>query len=190
MAQQNKNKNLEGTLDSDNPDKRKLPEEGRIRIVGKLEAVKTLNKLLENYLFPHNIGCFPKNYTFSFHTHLCEGSGNNHKYVDSRFNDVTPYNIPLGSNEFNSLEKPGLLIYVATIKGLGEDFNLYKSKDREIGPIFDDEGLHHIRIDAVSLKDLNFSTSEFESRVLKPLESFAQGYEKVSSRKAFVSVHF
>ena len=144
---------------------------------GKLEAVKTLNKLFEDHLFPHRITCLPRKYNNSYNYTM-----NHYQYVDSPHSVANERSISLAINTgiiFNNI------VQIGKIYGLDD-----KLETNVCGDIFDDQGLHNISISTVPLKEVTFTPRQYESKILNPLRNFAQAYEKVSSRKAFVSVHF
>ena len=144
---------------------------------GKLEAVKTLNKLFEDHLFPHRITCLPRKYNNSSNYTM-----NHYQYVDSPHSVANERSISLAINTgiiFNNI------VQIGKIYGLDD-----KLETNVCGDIFDDQGLHNISISTVPLKEVTFTPRQYESKILNPLRNFAQAYEKVSSRKAFVSVHF
>ncbi|PIN93267.1 hypothetical protein COU56_03775 [Candidatus Pacearchaeota archaeon CG10_big_fil_rev_8_21_14_0_10_31_9] len=144
---------------------------------GKLEAVKTLNKLLEDHLFPHGITCLPCRYDNSYRYIM-----NHYQYVNSPYSVANERSISLAINTgiiFNNI------IQIGKIYGLDD-----KLETNICGNIFDDQGLHNISISTAHLKEVAFTPRQYESKILNPLRNFAQAYEKVSSRKAFMSVHF
>ena len=151
-----------------NPDKR--------YVIGSLNAVKTLNGLLEVYLFPHGITCTPK------WNNIPKGS---YEYVDSPKSQADTQKIPLAivrkSVFFRNVTN---WLNVGYIVGL--DDNL---RTDVYVPIFDENGLHNINIVPVGMKDIHFDTPEYESGIVVPLRNFAVAYEKTSGKKVFMRIN-
>ena len=142
---------------------------------GKFEAVKTLNKLFEDHLFPHRITCLPSQYYNSSRCIM-----NHYQYVDSPNSVANESRISLAINNGFILNN---ITQIGNIYGLDDKLETNICRD-----IFDDQGLHNISISTVPLKEVAFTPRQYESKIVNPLRNFAQAYEKVSGKWAFLAV--